>query len=210
MKKILFLIFQIIGTSTILGQDNPKTNPENILLKYNKDGASKIIYKNELSHNLDSINMYVLNEIKHELFIKMDSLQITKLLVGKWSLQNAYRINDKEEKYQTHVLELKGDGTFIDTYPSDTTNGKWSYQKTEIGNLKLDYNEPQSMIKDKNLLKNLDEKTIKSMTYSSRTMAINSIDDESLRFFDTILIDSSLNSGEIYYRVIFINHKKEK
>lgn len=138
-------MFQLIGTLTIFGQ----VNPENIMIKLSVDGSNKIIYKNELSNNLDSININLLNEVRHELFIKQDSIKITELLIGKWSLQNAEWINSKEEIYKTHMIELNEDGTFMDIYPADTTQGKWSYQKMEIGNLKLEYNEPQSKIKNK-------------------------------------------------------------
>jgi len=48
------------------------------------------------------------------------------------------------------------------------------------------------------------------MTYSSKTMAINFIDKEYLKFFETIPIEGTFNTGEIHYRVIFINYKKEK
>ncbi|MFN8255021.1 MAG: hypothetical protein U0W24_04990 [Bacteroidales bacterium] len=206
MKATLTIILAII-TNLGYGQ----TNPEDIILVYDSlNPNGKMILKNDLVSDLDSLSTFLLDETQEKILTQNDSVTIRKSLIGKWTLTSVERVNGMPFNLQSYQnIQFSEDGKFIFENPNDTVLGTWNAIKERNGNLHLSYNEPQIAIKDKEILKLLPKEQIDALTYSSETKAIKEIDDNTLVFM-TFILENTENIDDMFYRLILTTYKRSK
>lgn len=204
MKMTLTLFFAIL---TSFGYS--QTNPENLILVYDSlNSEGKLILKSDLVSDLDSLSIFLFDEMEEKLLVQKDSITIRKMLVGKWKLKSIERVNGAPfnlESYQNIQFSEKGECILENL--NDTVLGTWNVVNESIGNLRLKYNEPQIMIKDKEILKLLPPEQIKSLTYSSGIKAIKEIDNNILVFM-SFIPQNTENIDNMFYRLILTTYER--
>lgn len=199
-KLITLLIMQIctFGFSQV--------NPEDIIVVYDSlNPKGKVILKSEMSKNLDSIDIHLLEERKLELLTKKDSLLIRKEIIGRWNLNSVKTLNGKPYNLQVfEEMELTNDGIFNIVENKEIISGKWEISN---GELILKYNEPQCQIKDKAILKILPKEQIESLTYSSNFLSIRKIANTNIEFMH-FLPENTENIDEMFYVLVLSNYVK--
>ena len=209
MFKIFFLCIVTFFT-TVYSQENKKADPENIIIQWENGKIKKTYYKNELSYNPDSINSLLLEDEIKRFTICIDSLKLTRMLFGKWILKDARRISGKIVDYNAPLtLEFLQNGSFIQFDSQDTVHGNWIYGKNGMGELMLEYSKPQTLIKDRNILKGLNEEILKKITYNSNIFTINFIDENILKFISSIQVGDLESTNNTYFSLVFLNYEKE-
>tara|TARA_R110001592_G_scaffold271330_1_gene537815 strand:- start:722 stop:1336 length:615 start_codon:yes stop_codon:yes gene_type:complete len=202
MKQKLITLLIILTCTFGFGQ----VSPEDIIVVYDSlNPKGKVLLKSEISKNLDSINIHLLEDKKMELLIKKDSLLISKEIIGRWNLNSIKTSNGKPYNLQVfQEIELTNDGKFNILDNEEIISGKWEISK---GELTLNYNEPQCQIKDKALLKFLPKEQIESLTYSSNFLSIRKIDDTNIEFMH-FLPENIENIDEMFYVLVLSNYVK--
>ncbi|GHC65135.1 hypothetical protein SAMN05421855_1146 [Ulvibacter litoralis] len=183
-----------------------QVSPEDIIVVYDSiNPKGKVLLKSEMSKNLDSINIHLLEDKKIELLTKKDSLLISKEIIGRWNLNSIKTSNGKPYNLQVfEKIELTNDGIFNILDNEEIISGKWEISK---GELILNYNEPQCQIKDKALLKILPKEQIESLTYSSNFLNIRKIDNTNIEFMH-FLPENIENIDEMFYVLVLSNYVK--
>ena len=202
MKQKLITLLIILTCTFGFGQ----VSPEDIIVVYDSlNPKGKVLLKSELSKNLDSINIHMLEDKRLELLTKKDSLLIRKEIIGRWNLNSIKTSNGKPYNLQVfEEIELTNDGKFNILNNEEIISGKWEISK---GELTLNYNEPQCQIKDKALLKILPKEQIESLTYNSNFLSIGKIDKTNIEFMH-FLPENIENIDEMYYVLVLSNYKK--
>ncbi|WP_139149447.1 hypothetical protein [Ulvibacter litoralis] len=201
IQKLITLLIMLTCTFGF-GQ----VSPEDIIVVYDSiNPKGKVLLKSEMSKNLDSINIHLLEDKKIELLTKKDSLLISKEIIGRWNLNSIKTSNGKPYNLQVfEKIELTNDGIFNILDNEEIISGKWEISK---GELILNYNEPQCQIKDKALLKILPKEQIESLTYSSNFLNIRKIDNTNIEFMH-FLPENIENIDEMFYVLVLSNYVK--
>lgn len=188
-----------------------QVNPENIILEYDiQNGTEKVIFKNELSADFDSLSSQLIDEKRKELMSTKDSATIKNLIVGTWEIKNSVRVNGESANIQLEDKFIFSDnGEFLSYNRYDTVGGKWFIAISDLGNLKLEFDEPQTYIKDKAILKYLPKEQIEAMTYTSNILAIAEIDEQRL-IFATFILTLYENIDDMHYRLILTTYLKDE
>ena len=183
-----------------------QVSPEDIIVVYDSlNPNGKVLLKSEMSKNLDSINVHLLEDKKLELLTKKDSLTIRKETIGRWNLNSIKTSNGTSYNLQVfEEIELTNDGEFNILDNEEIISGKWELRK---GELVLNYNEPQCQIKDKALLKILPKEQIESLTYTSNFLSIRKIDNHNIEFMH-FLPENIENIEEMFYILVLSNYIK--
>ena len=204
--KLLILLFTIFS-SICFGQ----INPEDIIVVYDSlNPSGKVILKSELTSDLDSLSIHLVDEKRNELLTKKDSLTIKNLLTGKWKLESTKRINGKSFNLQSYEqLTFNENQNFIQVLEGKTTQGKWFLETKTNGNLRLKYNEPQFSITNKELLKHLPEEQLKALSFDSNTLSIMEINEE-LLIFATFIHENVGQIDDMFYRLILMTYRKDE
>jgi len=202
MKQKLITLLILLTCITGFGQ----VSPEDIIVVYDSINPNgKVLLKSEMSKNLDSINIHLLEDKKRELLTKKDSLIISKEIIGRWNLNSIKTSNGTPYNLQVfEEIELTNDGKFNILNNEEIISGKWEIRK---GELILNYNEPQCQIKDKALLKILPKEQIESLTYSSNFLSIRKIDNRNIEFMH-FLHENIENIDEMFYILVLSNYIK--
>lgn len=202
MKQKLITLLIMLTCTFGFGQ----VSPEDIIVVYDSlNPKGKVLLKSELSKNLDSINIHMLEDKRLELLTKKDSLLIRKEIIGRWNLNSIKTSNGKPYNLQVfEEIELTNDGKFNILNNEEIISGKWEIRK---GELTLNYNEPQYQIKDKALLKILPKEQIESLTYNSNFLSIGKIDNTNIEFMH-FLPENIENIDEMFYVLVLSNYKK--
>ena len=68
MKVFISILVSLINTLNLGAQ----VNPEDIILLHNKDNSEEpvVIYKNDLSHNPDSVHSSIVRDVEKDFLIK--------------------------------------------------------------------------------------------------------------------------------------------
>ncbi|OAD92720.1 hypothetical protein A7A78_02080 [Aequorivita soesokkakensis] len=203
-QKLLIFLFAILSSSTF-GQ----TNPEDIIIVYDSlNPRGKIILKSELASNLDSLSTHLVDDKRIELLTKKDSSTIKKLLIGNWKLESAKRINGKTLNIQTpDQIRFDENQNFIQNLKGKILKGEWFVKQNPIGNLHLKYNERQFLITDEELIKQLPEEQIESMSFNSDILSIMEIDKEHLIFANFVL-ENAQDFDNMFFRLVLITYIK--
>ena len=195
MKQKLTLIFFLSFTFGL-----SQVSPEDLIIVYDSTNPKgKISLKSNLSNNLDSINIHLLEDKKIELLTKKDNLIIRTHIIGDWTLKSVERTNGIP--YNLSVCEkirFKKNGEFTIIENGKVIKGKW---KINTGEITLNYNEPYCQIKDKYILDLLTKEQIKSVTYSSNILHIKEIDDKSIVFMH-FLPENPENIDDMFYFLV--------
>jgi len=202
MKQKLITLLIILNCTFGFSQ----VSPEDIIVVYDSlNPKGKVLLKSEMSKNLDSINIHMLEDKKLELLTKKDSLLIRKEIIGSWNLNTVNTSNGKPYNLQVFKkIEITNDGKFNIVDNEEIISGKWEINK---GELILKYNEPQCQIKDKALLKILPKEQIESLTYSSNFLSIRKIDNNNIAFMH-FLPENMENIDEMFYVLVLSNYVK--
>lgn len=202
MKQKLITLLIILTYTFGFGQ----VSPEDIIVVYDSlNPKGKVLLKSEMSKNLDSINMHMLEDTRLELLTKKDSLLISNEIIGSWNLNSVKTSNGKPYNLQVfEKIEITNDGKFNILDNEEIISGKWEISK---GNLTLNYNEPQCQIKDKALLKILPKEQIESLTYSSNFLSIRKVDNKNIVFMH-FLHENIENIDEMFYVLVLSNYIK--
>lgn len=202
MKQKLITLLIILTCTFGFGQ----VSPEDIIVVYDSlNPKGKVLLKSEMSKNLDSINIHMLEDKKLELLTKKDSLLITKEIIGSWNLNTIKTSSGKPYNLQVfEKIEITNDGKFNILNNEEIISGKWEISK---GELTLNYNEPQCQIKDKALLKILPKKQIESLTYSSNFLSIRKIDNTNIEFMH-FLPENIENLDKMFYVLVLSKYVK--
>lgn len=64
------------------------------------------------------------------------------------------------------------------------------------------------MIKDKNILKYMDEQTIKSLTFSSEIISLAAIDSKRMIIRSSTIIGDPKNIDSTFYRIVLLSYVK--
>ena len=76
-----------------------------------------------------------------------------------------------------------------------------------IGNLYLKYNERQFLITDEELIKQLPEEQIESISFNSNILSIMEIDEEHLVFTNFVL-ENAQDFDNMFFRLVLITYIK--
>lgn len=203
--KILFCLFAISSLGCLA-----QTNPEDIIVIYDvKNQDEKVILKSELSSNLDSLSMHLVDEKRSMLLSKKDSLTLRKFLVGHWSFKNSKRSNDKPSNLSSvdkYIFDQNGEFTQIKE--NDTASGTWFIEKSSRANLTLKFNNPQIAIKDKEILKYLPKDEIKKITFDSKLICIREINDEAL-VISSFILQNQTNFDNMFFRLVLTTYNRK-
>ena len=194
--------------TSIFGQ----TDAEDIILVYDSlNPNGKVVLKSELLYNLDSLSLFLVDDVRDELMTKMDSTTIRNFLIGSWTLESVKRINEKPYSLQVdEKMQFHEDGNFVIINTGNTSIGTWTVMMKNNGNLHLSYDEPQISIKDKEILNLLTAEQIKSMTFSSSIEFIKQVDSKTLVLM-TFVPENPKHSGDVddmFFRLILATYKK--
>jgi hypothetical protein len=183
-----------------------QVSPEDIIVVYDSlNPKGKVLLKSEMSKNLDSINIHMLEDTRLDLLTKKDSLLISKEIIGSWNLNTIKTSSGKPYNLQVfEKIEIRNDGKFNILDNEEIISGKWEISK---GELTLNYDEPQCQIKDKALLKILPKEQIKSLTYSSNFLSIRKVDNKNIVFMH-FLPENMENIDEMFYVLVLSNYVK--
>lgn len=203
-RKVLFFLLTLFSSMCFC-----QTNPEDIIIvRDSSNPKGKVILKSELISDLDSLSIHLMDDRKNDLLIKKDSLTIKNLLVGKWIFESAKRINGKTYNLQpSKQFTFDKNGNFTQIIKDESIKGKWFAKKEINGNLQLNYNEPQFLIKDKEIIKHLSKEQVKAMTYSSNVFSIMDINEQTLIFLNFIP-ENTNEKDKMFYRLILITYKR--
>ncbi|WP_299115938.1 hypothetical protein [uncultured Winogradskyella sp.] len=202
MKQKLITLLITLTCTFGFGQ----VSPEDIIVVYDSlNPKGKVLLKSEMSKNLDSINIHILDDKRLELLTKKDSLLISKEIIGSWNLNTIKTSSGKPYNLQVfEKIEIRNDGKFNILDNEEIISGKWEISK---GELTLNYDEPQCQIKDKALLKILPKEQIKSLTYSSNFLSIRKVDNKNIVFMH-FLPENMENIDEMFYVLVLSNYVK--
>lgn len=202
MKLKLFTLIFIISCTFGFSQ----VNPEDIIIVYDSINPNgKVLLKSDLSKNLDSINIYQLQDKKIELLTKLDNLTIAKQIIGNWNLNSVERTNGLSYNLQViDKIEFKENRKFKIYENKQVISGKWQINN---GELTLNFNKPQCQIKEKTILKMLSKDQIKSITYNSNILHIKEIDNKNIVFMN-FLQENTDNVDEIFFILILSKYNK--
>lgn len=201
-------LFIFLGTNLLFGQSK-KNDPENIIITYNKDGTKTITYKDELSHNPDSLNHIFLSEVQHSYKLKKDSSFIKSKIIGKWYFKNTVRTNSVETSLSSpDFYEFYKNGYFIQVNSSDTSKGKWTI--SDEASVRLDFDKPFMAIKDTNILKYLDSASLKNLTFNNVVITLNKLDKQKMTLLSSIIASNDQETNDIHYRIVFLNYSRNK
>ena len=200
-QKLITLLIILTYTSGFC-----QISPEDIIVVYDSlNPKGKVLLKSEMSKNLDSINIHMLEDKRLELLTKKDSLLISKEIIGSWNLNSVKTSNGKPYNLQVfEKIEITNDGKFNIIGNEEIISGKWEINK---GELTLNYNEPQYQTKDKALLKILPKEQIESLTYSSNILSIRKIDKTNIEFMH-FLPENTENIDQMFYVLVLSNYVK--
>ena len=204
MKQKLITLLIILTCTFGFGQ----VSPEDIIVVYDSlNPKGKVLLQSEMSKNLDSINMHMLEDTRLKLLTKKDSLLISKEIIGSWNLNSVKTSNKKPYNLQVfEKIEITNDGKFNIVDNDEIISGKWKISK---GELILHYNEPQCHIKDKALLKIIPKEQIESLTYSSNFLSIRKVDNKNIVFMH-FLPENIENIDEMFYVLVLSNYVKSE
>lgn len=202
MKLKLFTLIFIISCTFGFSQ----VNPEDIIIVYDSINPNgKVLLKSDLSKNLDSINIYQLQDKKIELLTKLDNLTIAKQIIGNWNLNSVERTNGLSYNLQViDKIEFKENRKFKIYENKQVISGKWQINN---GELTLNFNKPQCQIKEKTILKMLSKDQIKSITYNSNILHIKEIDNKNIVFMN-FLEENTDNVDDIFFILILSKYNK--
>ena len=203
-QKLLIFLFTILSSSTF-GQ----INPEDIIIVYDSlNPSGKIILKSKLASNLDSLSTHLVDDKRTDLMTKKDSSTLKKLLIGDWKLESAKRVNGKTFNIQTpDQIRFDENQNFIQILKGKISRGEWFVKQNLIGNLHLKYNERQFLITDEELIKQLPEEQIESMSFNSNILSIMEIDEEHLVFTNFVL-ENAQDFDNMFFRLVLITYIK--
>ncbi|MCF1717034.1 hypothetical protein L0U88_20495 [Flavihumibacter sp. RY-1] len=207
IEIIISALFIFLGTNLLFGQSK-KNDPENIIITYNKDGTKTITYKDELSHNPDSLNHIFLSEVQDSYKLKKNSSYIKSKVIGKWYFKNAVRTNSVETSISSpDFYEFYKNGYFIQVNSSDTSKGKWTI--SDKASVRLDFDKPFMAIKDTNILKYLDSASLKNLTFNNIVITLNKLDKQKMTLLSSIIASNDQETNDIHYRIVFLNYSRK-
>jgi hypothetical protein len=183
-----------------------QTNPEDIIVVRDvTNQTEKIILKSELSSDLDSLSMILMDEKREELLSKKEPTTISQLLIGSWKKEHSKRVNGKHAPLLTfEKITFKKNETFKQVAQGVKAKGKWTVKNNPVGNLRLQYNQTQTHIKDKDLLKLLPEEHIKAMSYDSNVLSVKEITETKLVMISFV----ALNGEHQFFRMVLTTYSK--
>jgi len=208
ISLLVFLSIQLFA----LGQKDSHHDPENIIIVYHDDGSKEILYKNELSHDPDSINNHVVNDVLKEYTTNLDSASLTKMLIGNWDFKQAVRTNGEEIKYYVRdYFSFNSNLSLLEVLDKDTVTGSWDVSSTENGELHFYYNIKRCMITDSLMLANMSKEMIENLTYDSVKFVVSQVNDTSLKFMVSFPITNpKSHEFSTYHRIILLEYEKVK
>lgn len=189
MKSNLIFFLLIFSTSVGFGQ----VSPEDIIIVYDSlNPNGKVILKDELSSNLDSLDGYLVNDKKIELMTKLDTITIKNLLIGTWIKESVKRINGENFNLVSAEQYIFNENlTYVEIHEDHSMEGKWSLGEIlPSGSLKLTYDEPlkRELHMDMETMKKIySDKMIEDLLFiRGNTLSIKSINEQMLVFMTFI------------------------
>jgi len=206
MRNFTLLIF-LFGYIYLFAQNDKR--PQDYVVILSKDGKAmnEVIYKPDLSHEPDSIDPLVFDDVLRFYTLNEDSAIVSAKLIGKWTFIESKRTNGMNSRMTgSDIYEFMSNGRYVLIDDNDTLTGKWSLPKDRNGDIVLHYDKPYCMVKDEAILKQMSEEMIKSITVSSTYITINDIFDDQMKILTSTKIEhEDFNS---FKRIVFLIYNR--
>jgi hypothetical protein len=205
MRRFYIFFMSVIPITYLFGQ----TNPEDIIIRYNSDGSKDVINKKDLVSDPDSVDAMLFQDVEKMYLLKIDSLELLNKIAGKWTFRSAQRVNGMDfSSSNASSYEFRRNGSFASIDGGEKLEGKWNVEEGGDAVIRLAYDKPKVIIKDKNILKQLDKETLKSVTFSSEIISLVTITSTSMIVRSSTIIKDSQDTGNFFYRIVLLNYEK--